>query len=179
LLGEVGVQTQEAAKTAMGSASAGVSGLKGYGLTALLGIVVGIFSGLFGVGGGIIMVPFLVVAAGYPQQMAQGISLAAMIPTALSGAYQYYKGGNLLLPVSLALAVGAIPGAYVGSNVAQHLNKTTLGALFALFMMVMAVRIMPAGGAKSLGLSGGLLGSMALLVGMLLVGIGVRLVFAR
>lgn len=173
------MQTQEPVKAAVASTSVGVNGMKGYGLTALLGVAVGIFSGLFGVGGGIIMVPFLVVAAGYPQQMAQGISLAAMIPTALSGAWQYYRGGNLLLPVAAALALGAIPGAYVGSNVAQHLNKVTLGALFALFMMVMAVRIMPAGGAKALGLPGGLLGSMALLVGMLLVGIGVRLVFAK
>jgi len=152
-----------------------MSGMRGYGLTALLGIVVGVFSGLFGVGGGIIMVPFLVGVAGYPQQMAQGISLAAMIPTALTGAWRYYKGGNLLLPIAVALAIGAVPGAYVGANVAQRIPKTTLGAMFALFMMVMAVRIMPADGAKSLGLSGGLSGSLALLVGMLLIGIGVRL----
>jgi hypothetical protein len=146
----------------------------------LAGAVVGLFSGMFGVGGGIIMVPFLVLVAGYTQQQSQAISLAAMVVTALTGAVNYFRGGTLatnMIPIAAALAVGSIPGAWLGSSIAQKLPKTTLSALFACFIIAMAVRIMPAEGAKSLRLPlPGLTGSMGVLVGMLVIAIGVRLV---
>jgi len=141
-----------------------------FALYILLGAVVGIFSGLFGVGGGIIMVPFLVLLAGQTQQMAQGISLAVMVPTALGNALRYYKGGNLNLWVALPLAIGAIPAGYLfGADLAQKLPESTLKTLFAMFMVVMAARIMPTASVKS----------MSLLLGMAFVSVGVRLVMAR
>jgi len=132
-------------------------------------VVVGLFSGLFGVGGGIIMVPFLVIIAGFTQQMAQGISLAAMIPTAFSGAVQYARAGNLNLWVALALCVGSIPGANYGGDLAQRLPQATLRSLFALFMVAVAARIMPSASVRS----------MSTLVGMALVAVGVRMLLAR
>lgn len=140
-----------------------------YGSYALLGVLVGVFSGLFGVGGGIIMVPFLVLLAGYGQHMAQGISLAAIIPTALVGSLEYLKKGNVDLLAAAALAVGSIPGAHYGAALAQRLPQATLRTLFALLMIAMSARIMPSGSLRS----------MSLLVGMTLVAVGIRLVLAR
>ncbi len=140
-----------------------------YGVFALVGVVVGVFAGLFGVGGGIIMVPVLVVLAGYTQHMAQGISLAVIIPTSLVAAFGYFKKGNLDLAVAIALAVGSIPGAYVGQDIAQRLPQSTLRTLFALFMVAMAARIMPSASLRS----------MSLLLGMSLVAVGVRLMLVK
>ena len=127
-------------------------GAASYLVYAVGGVVVGLFSGLFGVGGGILMVPFLLLVAGYSQQQAQGLSLTAMIVTALTGAIGYFRGGTVtpaMLPVAVALAVGSIPGAAAGIRIAQKLDKTQLSALFALFIVIMAVRIMPAKRRKS------------------------------
>lgn len=140
-----------------------------YGKFAILGIVVGLFSSVFGVGGGVIMVPFLVIIAGFTQHLAQGISLMAMVPTALVGAARYMKAGNMNLGVALALCVGSIPAAFVGAELAQRLPQTTLRALFALFMVGVAARIMPSGGLRA----------MSLLMGMMFVAVGVRLMLAR
>lgn len=140
-----------------------------YGKFVPIGVIVGIFSGLFGVGGGIIMVPFLVVIAGFTQHMAQGISLAVMIPTALAGASRYFHGGNLNLGVALLLCVGSIPAARLGADLAQRLPQSALRAGFALFMVAVAARIMPSASLRS----------MSLLLGMSLVAVGVRLMLAR
>jgi hypothetical protein len=141
-----------------------------FGLYVLLGAVVGVFSGLFGVGGGIIMVPFLVLFASQTQQMAQGISLAVMVPTALGNALRYAKSGHLDLWIALPLAIGSIPAGYLfGADLAQRLPENTLKTLFALFMVAVAVRIMPSANGRSMGL----------LLGMLVVAIGVRMVISR
>lgn len=140
-----------------------------YGKFALLGVVVGVFSSLFGVGGGIIMVPALVLVFGFTQHMAQGISLAAMAPTALVGAARYMKEGNVNVWIALALCIGSIPAARFGAELAQRLPQSTLRSLFALFMIGAAVRIMPTGSLRS----------MSLLLGMALVAVGVRLMVAR
>ncbi len=173
------MQTQEVAKTSMLQGKGWVS----YGLFAAGGVGVGLFSGLFGVGGGILMVPFLVLVAQYTQQQAQGLSLTAMVVTAFVGAVGYYRGGtvtNAMLPVAAALAIGSIPGATAGAAIAQRLPKSTLSALFAIFIVIMAVRIMPPDGAKWLGLhSSSLLAAMLILVGALVLGVGVRMAFSR
>jgi len=139
-----------------------------YGKYAIMGMVVGLFSSLFGVGGGIIMVPFLLFT-GSTQHMAQGISLAVMVPTALVGAARYMKEGNTNMLVAAALCVGSIPAAAYGADLAQRLPQTTLRTLFALFMVGVAARIMPTASLRS----------MSLLVGMTLIAVGVRMVVVR
>jgi uncharacterized membrane protein YfcA len=140
-----------------------------YGKFSLLGLAVGLFSALFGVGGGIIMVPVLVVLAGFTQHMAQGVSLAAMVPTALVGGLGYWRGGNVNLWIAAAVCVGSIPAAHVGQRIAQDLPQGTLRAMFALFMVAVAARIMPTASLRS----------MSLLLGMALIAIGVRLMLSR
>lgn len=140
-----------------------------YAKFGILGVIVGMFSSLFGVGGGIIMVPTLVLLAGFGQHMAQGTSLAVMAPTALVGAYRYFRAGNVEWAVALALCLGSIPAAVFGEAVAQRLPQATLRTLFALFMVAVAARIMPTGNLRS----------MSLLLGMMFVAVGVRLLLAR
>jgi len=141
-----------------------------FGLYMLMGAAVGSFSGLFGVGGGILMVPFLVLFAGQGQQMAQGISLAVMVPTALSNVLRYAKGGNVNLWIALPLAIGSIPAGYFfGADLAQRLPQATLKTLFALFMVAVAAGIMPSASFRS----------MSLLPGTALVAIGLRMILFR
>ena len=84
----------------------------------------------------------------------------------------------MLPPVVAALAVGSIPGAWAGSAIAQKLDKTQLSALFAIFIVLMAVRIMPPGGVKALHLPfSGVFASMLVLIGVLVLGVGVRMLF--
>ena len=140
-----------------------------YAKFGILGVVVGMFSSLFGVGGGIIMVPALVLLAGFGQHMAQGISLAVMVPTALVGGLGYWRGGNVNLYIAAAVCVGSIPAAHLGQQIAQTLPKSTLQTLFALFMVAVAARIMPTGNLRA----------MSLLLGMAFVAVGLRLLLAR
>ena len=143
-----------------------------YGGYVVLGAFVGAFSGFFGVGGGIIVVPAHVLLAGYTQQQSQGISLAMMVPTALMGAYRYYHGKTTGLPhlaIAAVIAVGSVVAAIFGADWAQRMDPDRLRTLFALFMVAVAVRIMPSSSAASMGG----------LAGVLLVAIGVRLIFAR
>jgi uncharacterized membrane protein YfcA len=165
------VQTKEAT----GMTIMGAKGMAAYGVYAAAGVVVG----LFGVGGGILMVPFLLLVAGYTQQQAQGISLAAMIFAALTGAISYVRGGTVnsaMLLVAVALGIGTIPGAAAGGYIAQRLPKHTLSALFAMFIIAMAVRIMPTDGAKWLGIpNSSLLASMLVLLTVLVIAVWVRL----
>jgi len=141
------------------------------GLVAL-GAFVGLFSGLFGVGGGIIIIPSLVLLFGMTQQTAQGLSLAFMVPAALVNALTYFREGatsGAHLPLLLALVIGGIAAGPYASVVANRLPQDTLKAMFAIFMVAVAVRIMPQANFRSLGG----------LVGVLLVAIGIRLIFAK
>lgn len=145
-------------------------GILAFGIYLALGAFVGVFSGLFGVGGGIVMVPFLVLLSGQNQQMAQGISLAVMVPTALANSFRYARSGNMDLWIALAIALGAVPAGYLfGADIAQRLPAKTLQTLFALFMVAVAVRMMPTASFRSMGA----------LLGALIIAIGVRLVMGR
>jgi uncharacterized protein len=137
-----------------------------------LGAVTGMASGLFGVGGGIILVPGLVLLFGVTQQTANGISLATMAPLAIVNAATYFKAGKLdasYLPLMGAVLVGSLVAGPYGSTIAIHLSQDRLKLLFALFLVVVAVRIMPKTSVSSMGL----------LLGVLLVAIGLRCIFAK
>ena len=108
-------------------------------LILAVGLFAGAMSGALGVGGGIVMVPALVILAGLDQRTAQGTSLLVIVPTAVLGAYSHYRHG--LIRARLAVTVGAIGaiGAAAGAVVALHLNAGTLRIGFALFLAVMGV----------------------------------------
>jgi uncharacterized protein len=108
----------------------------------LIGLAAGLMSGLFGIGGGILMVPALVLLANYPTKLAIGTSLGALVlPVGLLGAYTYYQNGNLTVKTSLLLASGLVVGALIGARLAQMIPGPTLQRMFAVFMVLMAIRL--------------------------------------
>lgn len=106
----------------------------------ILGLAAGVFSALFGVGGGIIIVPGL-VALGLTMHKAVGTSLAIIIPTALSGVYAHYVYGNIEPKVMLAVAIGAIIGAQIGAYVAESLQDILLKRLFGVFIILVGLNM--------------------------------------
>lgn len=107
-----------------------------------IGLSAGVLSGLFGIGGGILIVPTLIFFAKFPAKLALGTSLGALLlPVGLLGAYTYYKGGNLDLRASLLVALGLFFGAWGGARLAQVLPAATLQRMFAVFIALMAVRL--------------------------------------
>ena len=89
----------------------------------LVGLVAGFLSGLFGVGGGILMVPALVLVLGFDQRLAHGTSLAAVLPIAISSLTSYALEDKVDWRVGLLLAVGAVAGAVVGTHFLHRLPQ--------------------------------------------------------
>lgn len=110
--------------------------------TAAVGVLAGFLSGLFGVGGGILIVPGLVLLMGMEQRRAHGTSLAAIIPIAAAGVGGYALDDAVDWPVAGLLAAGAAAGALIGTHALQRTRQDTLRRLFALFLVLMAVRLL-------------------------------------
>src|SRR5213083_2662070 len=112
-------------------------------LVALLGLVAGVVSGLFGIGGAIVIIPGLVLLMGLPQHTANGTSLAALLlPVGLLGALEYYKRGEVNVAYAAVIAAGLFFGALVGAKLAGMLADATLRRAFAVFLMLVAVRLL-------------------------------------
>ena len=109
----------------------------------LIGLAAGFASGFVGVGGGIIIVPALVFFLGYSQHMAQGTSLALMLPPiGLLGFYNYYKSGNTNITAALVIAVAFILGAYFGSKISISMDQRVVKRIFGVVMMVAAAKLL-------------------------------------
>ena len=109
----------------------------------LVGIAAGMLGGLVGVGGGIIIVPALVYFIGFSQKAAQGTSLGLiLLPVGILGVLQYYKQGHVDFRVVGILAVGFLIGSYFGSKVALSLPQETVKKIFAILMVVIAVKML-------------------------------------
>jgi uncharacterized protein len=112
-------------------------------IAALLavGVAAGFLAGLLGIGGGIIMVPAMVLLFGFDQHVAQGTSLLVIIPAAAAGSWTHYRRGRLDLRVAAFVAAGGVVGAVVGSLSALSLEDALLQRLFAVILFVVAVRM--------------------------------------
>jgi uncharacterized membrane protein YfcA len=107
-----------------------------------IGLGAGLLSGLFGIGGGIIIVPALMLAGRMQPSTATGTSLGALLlPVGALGAWQYYKNGHLDVRASLMIALGIFVGAYLGAVAMQGLNPVMAKRVFALFLVLVSVRI--------------------------------------
>lgn len=116
----------------------------------LVGILGGILSGMFGVGGGIIMVPLLMLLAGMDQRSASATSLAAIVPTAVVGAVTYGVAGHVDLVAGIAISAGGIAGSLIGTRLLRTLPIGWLRWLFVALLVIVAVRLfleVPARGA--------------------------------
>jgi uncharacterized membrane protein YfcA len=107
-----------------------------------IGLAAGLLSGLFGIGGGIIIVPALLLIGKMPASTATGTSLGALLlPVGALGAWQYYKNGHLDVRASLLIALGIFLGAYLGAIATQGLNPMLAKRAFAVFLVLVSVRI--------------------------------------
>ena len=112
-------------------------------LVALLGLVAGMVSGLFGVGGAIVIIPGLVLLAKLPQHTAHGTSLAALLlPVGLLGALEYYKRGQVNVAFAAVVAVGLLIGAYFGARLAGTMSDVMLRKAFGIFLLVVSVKLL-------------------------------------
>jgi hypothetical protein len=108
------------------------------------GVFTGFLSGMMGVGGGTIMVPAMVLLAGFTQHTAQGSSLLAMVPAGGVGAYTHWKLGNVNTDILAGLIPGIFIGTYLGGTLAHHLPEATLRVVFASVLIWTGVRYLRA-----------------------------------
>lgn len=113
-----------------------------------IGLMAGILSGLFGVGGGILIVPALIFFAHFHLKLALGTSLGALLlPFGILAVYTYHQHGNLDLRASLLIGLGILFGGWAGARLAQVIPAETLQRMFAVFMVLAAARLwLKAGG---------------------------------
>jgi hypothetical protein len=108
-----------------------------------IGIVSGIMAGMLGIGGAIVMIPALAFFLGLSQQMAQGTSLAVMLPPiGILAAYNYWKEGQVNIKFALILAVAFLAGSYFGSKFALSLPQAVLKKIFGILLLLVAARML-------------------------------------
>jgi uncharacterized membrane protein YfcA len=107
-----------------------------------IGLMAGLVSGALGVGGGIIIVPALVLFLGFSQHLAQGTSIAILLlPTGILAVMQYYKNGYVDVKVALILMLLFVVGAYLGSLVSLSLPDKVLKKVFGIFMLLVSLKM--------------------------------------
>lgn len=112
-----------------------------YAVCVGVGLLAGLMSGLFGVGGGTVIVPLLVLALGFDQRFAAGTSLAAIVPTASVGVITYAVDGHVAWIPALILAAGAVGGAQIGTWLLPKLSQTALRWAFVAFLVAVIVSL--------------------------------------
>ena len=106
-----------------------------------IGLLSGFLSGMFGIGGGIVIVPLLVMLAKFPRKLAAGTSLGAIVPAALVGVASYAAVGNVDWIVALILVVGSVIGAQVGAHLLHKLPVLAIRWAFIVFLAAVAVSL--------------------------------------
>ncbi len=111
-------------------------------LALLVGVFIGVVSGIVGIGGGVLFIPALIVLFGMDQHKAQGTSLGALLaPVGIFAFLEYYRHGNADLRIALLLAAGFLVGGYFGAVGAQYIPELWLRRIFALMLVVIGARM--------------------------------------
>jgi uncharacterized membrane protein YfcA len=112
------------------------------GILLVIGLAAGVFGGMVGLGGGVIMIPALIYFLGMSQIEAQGTSLAVMLPpVGLFAVMNYYKAGHLNFKYALLIAIAFTIGGYFGSKIALNLPISMVKKIFAFALIIIAVRM--------------------------------------
>lgn len=102
-----------------------------------LGLIAGIAAGMFGIGGGLIVVPILVLGYGLDQKSATGTSLfAIMWPVGILGVIEYYKRGEMRPALGALIAIGMLFGTLIGAKIVAGLSQASLQKLYAIFLFL-------------------------------------------
>lgn len=109
----------------------------------VIGVITGIMAGMLGIGGAIILIPALVFIMGQSQHMAQGTSLAVMLPPiGIFAAYNYWKAGEVNIKFAIILAIAFVAGSYFGSKFALTLPQPVLKKIFGVLLLAVAIKIL-------------------------------------
>jgi uncharacterized protein len=107
-----------------------------------IGLVAGVLAGLFGIGGGIVIVPLLLFGTSMPMLTATGTSLGALLlPVGAIGAWTYYKSGHLDVAAALWIALGLTIGVMVGAKFAQTMSPVLLRRAFSVLLVAVAMKM--------------------------------------
>lgn len=107
-----------------------------------IGLGAGVLAGMFGIGGGIVIVPALILLAKFSPQMATGTSLAMfLLPVGALGAYTYWREGHVKVAAALLLALGLFLGSPVGARIALGMSPLALKRSFAVLLVLVAARL--------------------------------------
>jgi uncharacterized membrane protein YfcA len=107
----------------------------------LTGLLAGFMGGMMGVGGGLVMIPMMVIGLGLAQHKAQGISLAViLLPTALPAVYKYWKAGNIEIGLVLWISLGFIVGGFIGGSLVQYVSGPVLKKIFGVFLLIVSAK---------------------------------------
>lgn len=112
-----------------------------YLLLAFIGVIAGFCSGMFGVGGGLIFVPLLMMFRKFDPHMAIGTSMVIIIPTAIMGAYKHIHAGKVDWSVMPVIIVFAVIGSYLGAHLSVQMDTQLLKRVFAVFLLLVALKI--------------------------------------
>ena len=108
----------------------------------LLGLIAGIFGGMFGIGGGTILIPAMVYLFKFSQHQAQGTSLAALVlPIGLLAAWRYYRSGNVNVGVAGFICIGFFIGGLLGADLVQNISDSLLKRLFGVFLLFVSLQM--------------------------------------
>ncbi len=111
-------------------------------ILVIIGIAAGIFSGLIGVGGGLIMIPLFVLFIGLNQHEVQGLSLAVMLPpVTLLAALNYHQAGAINWKMAIIVSAFFIIGGYFGSKFALKIDQQTLKKVFGVVILIVALKM--------------------------------------
>lgn len=112
-------------------------------LLLLIGLAAGFLSGLIGIGGGVIIVPALVLLAGFSQKLAQGTSLGILLlPVGILAVIQYYKQGYLNINYVGITALAFVLGGFLGSKLALSMSDEKVKKAFAVILMLIALKML-------------------------------------
>ena len=121
-------------------------------LVAAIGLVAGVLSGIFGIGGGLIIVPALVLVGGWTVTQAAGTSLGALLlPVGLLGAYEYWRVGHVNLAAAAILAAGLFVGAAIGARIGLAAPPEIVQRTFGVVLVVVGIRLALFVGATGVG----------------------------
>ena len=107
----------------------------------LMGLSVGVLSGLMGIGGGVVLVPMMVFLLGTAQHTAQGISMIVIIPTAIVSVWHFHRDKLINYQAALYMAGGAVAGALISANFVQDVPAAELKRIFGVFVLYSGIKM--------------------------------------